>query len=79
MANENVEEAEVVSDEITCTKCGTSEERVAEEGVTLQPSPDYICENCQNAHNETSGAVEAEKARRNAELSSDEPVAEIEE
>lgn len=74
-----IEEAQVVSDEITCSICGNTEERVAEEGVVLQPSPDYVCENCQNAHNEASGATAAEAARLAAEQTDSDITVQVEE
>lgn len=64
---EEAQEAEIVSDEITCTKCAKTEERVAQPGQVLQPSQDYVCDACQDAHNENSGATAAEAARVAAE------------
>jgi hypothetical protein len=58
---------DVQKDEIICKKCGVEHERVAPEGVVLQSSEDYICDDCQNAHNVDSGAVDAENERLAAE------------
>ena len=74
--NEAVKET-VEDDSITCNGCGTKVNREAPEGVQLQRTSNFVCENCQEKHNEDSGANKAEVERIAAEQEfKDEPVKE---
>jgi ribosome-binding protein aMBF1 (putative translation factor) len=52
--------ASTEKDVIVCNGCGNETERTAPEGVELQASSTFVCDDCANTHNDKVGATKQE-------------------